>query len=124
VTLFSGMAGTLRVARAMTDAHSRRRVLDDGDDVDHAAGGSGRRASPPGRAPGNYLPLLPKIRVPTLVNVGPRKTCTRPWALAEELHQQLSGSELFSSTARDTMPNLEAPDLVNERLEAWLMLRK
>jgi pimeloyl-ACP methyl ester carboxylesterase len=67
----------------------------------------------------DYLPLLPKIKVPTLVIVG-REDVYTPVALAEELHQHISGSELFVIDGAGHMPNLEAPDVFNERLEAWL----
>lgn len=67
----------------------------------------------------DYLPLLRKIRVPTLVLVG-REDVYTPVALAEELYEQILGAKLVVIENAGHMPNLEQADAFNEALGSWL----
>lgn len=67
----------------------------------------------------DYLPLLKKIRVPTLVLVG-REDVYTPVALAEELYEQIPGAKLVVIENAGHMPNLEQADAFNEALGSWL----
>jgi 3-oxoadipate enol-lactonase len=69
----------------------------------------------------DYLPLLRQIRVPTLIVVG-REDVYTPVALAEQLHQGISGSKLAIIEGAGHMPNLERPDACNQMLASWLSL--
>jgi len=81
---------------------------------------SGAAAALRGRAQRiDYLPLLNKIRVPTLIVVG-REDVYTPVALAEELHANIGGSRLVIIEEAGHMPNLERPAAFNHALESFL----
>ena len=67
----------------------------------------------------NYLPLLSKIRVPTLVVVG-REDVYTPVAVAEELSQHIPNAELVVIENAGHMPNLERAGAFNEAIGSWL----
>lgn len=67
----------------------------------------------------DYLPLLKKIQVPTLVVVG-REDVYTPVALAEEIYEQIPGAKLVVIENAGHMPNLEQADTFNEALGSWL----
>lgn len=67
----------------------------------------------------DYLPLLPKIQVPTLVVVG-REDVYTPVPVAEQLFQQIPSAELLVIENAGHMPNLEQPGAFNEAVGSWL----
>lgn len=67
----------------------------------------------------DYLPLLRKIRVSTLVLIGREDVYTLV-ALAEELCEQIPGAKLVVIENACHMPNLEQADAFNEALGSWL----
>lgn len=63
--------------------------------------------------------MLGEVRVPTLIIGGEHDTFTPVW-LSEKMQRLVPGSELlFIPHATHTAP-IEAPDLINLRLEKWL----
>lgn len=64
-------------------------------------------------------PLLPSIRIPTLVLVGDGDTLTPP-DLAQEMHAGISGSRLVTMTGSGHLSTMEKPDAVNAALRTWL----
>jgi 3-oxoadipate enol-lactonase len=64
-------------------------------------------------------PLLPSIRVPTLILVGEEDTLTPPSA-AEQMHALIAGSELVRIPAAGHLPNLEQPAAFNDALARFL----
>jgi 3-oxoadipate enol-lactonase len=67
-------------------------------------------------------PLLNTIHVPTLVIVGAEDTVTPP-AAADELHANISGSELVHIADAGHLTNLEQPDLFDAALARFLSHR-
>ena len=81
---------------------------------------SGAAAALRGRAQRmDYVPVLGRIRVPTMIVVGGEDVYT-PVALAEQLHQGISGSQLAIIEGAGHMPNLERPNAFNQVLGSWL----
>lgn len=81
---------------------------------------SGAAAALRGRAERtDYLPMLHKISVPTLVAVGRNDEYT-PVLLAEELRDGIPGAELKVIEDAGHMPNLEQAPAFNEVVGAWL----
>jgi 3-oxoadipate enol-lactonase len=66
----------------------------------------------------DYIPTLADINVPTLVVVG-REDVYTPVALAEQLHQSITGSVLAIIEEAGHMPNLERPTEFNHALEQF-----
>jgi 3-oxoadipate enol-lactonase len=66
----------------------------------------------------DYIPTLADINVPTLVVVG-RQDVYTPVALAEQLHQSITGSVLAIIEEAGHMPNLERPTEFNRALEQF-----
>lgn len=64
-------------------------------------------------------PLLPAIRVPTLIIVGEDDELTPP-ALSEEMHGLIPGSQLVRIEGAGHMSNLERPDAFNTALRSFL----
>jgi pimeloyl-ACP methyl ester carboxylesterase len=64
-------------------------------------------------------PLLPAIRVPTLVLVGEEDALTPPSA-AEEMHARIAGSELVRIPDAGHLSNMEQPELFNAALARFL----
>jgi len=67
-------------------------------------------------------PLLPTIRVPTLILVGAEDTVTPPSAAAE-MHRAIAGSELVQIPAAGHLTNLEQPELFDAALGRFLAHR-
>lgn len=67
----------------------------------------------------DYLPLLKRVRVPTLVLVGSEDAYT-PVAQAEALHAAIAGSQLAVIGGVGHLPNLERPDAFNQVLRSFL----
>ncbi|HKW35254.1 MAG TPA: alpha/beta fold hydrolase [Candidatus Acidoferrum sp.] len=67
----------------------------------------------------NYLPLLQKLHVPTLVVVG-REDVYTPLALAEQLCEQIPEAKLAIIENAGHLPNLEQPAAFNSVLASWL----
>ncbi|HKW87502.1 MAG TPA: alpha/beta fold hydrolase [Candidatus Acidoferrales bacterium] len=67
----------------------------------------------------DYLPLLHKLHVPTLVVVG-REDVYTPLALAEQLCDQIPEAKLAIIENAGHMPNLEQPAAFNSVLASWL----
>jgi pimeloyl-ACP methyl ester carboxylesterase len=81
---------------------------------------SGAAAALRGRARRvDYLPLLEKISVPTLVLVG-RYDFYTPVALSEQLVQGIPVATLSVIEDAGHMPNLEQPEAFNSAVSAWL----
>lgn len=68
----------------------------------------------------DYLPLLAKIQVPTLVVVG-REDVYTPVAVAEQLSQQIPNAELVVIENAGHIPNLEQPGAFNEAMGDWTL---
>jgi 3-oxoadipate enol-lactonase len=81
---------------------------------------SGAAAALRGRAlRDDYLPMLREIRVPTLIVVG-REDVYTPVALAEQLREGITGSQLAVIEGAGHMPNIERADAFNAALESWM----
>lgn len=63
--------------------------------------------------------MLGDIRVPTLIIGGEHDTFTPGW-LSEKMHERIAGSELFIIQHGTHTAPIEAPELINLRLEKWL----
>lgn len=63
--------------------------------------------------------VLPRITVPTLITAGTDDRLT-PLAKAHEMHALIPGSELFVVPGGTHYTLLEFPELINERLDAFL----
>jgi 3-oxoadipate enol-lactonase len=68
----------------------------------------------------DYLPLLKEIRVPATIVVG-REDWYTPVAMAQQLRDGISGSELVVIEGAGHIPNLERPEAFNKVLESWLI---
>ncbi|ACL65532.1 alpha/beta hydrolase fold protein [Anaeromyxobacter dehalogenans 2CP-1] len=68
------------------------------------------------------LPHLHEVEVPTLVVAGERDSFT-PLRLSERMHSEIPGSELLVVPGGTHVAPLEAPDLVAERVLAFLEAR-
>jgi pimeloyl-ACP methyl ester carboxylesterase len=68
----------------------------------------------------DYLPVLKRIQVPTLVVVG-REDVYTPLVLAEQIYEQIPGAKLTVIENAGHMPNLEQPSAFNEALGSWLL---
>jgi len=64
--------------------------------------------------------FLPQINVPTLIIAGERDTFTPGW-LCDKMHQMIEGSELLTVPRGSHTAPIEMPQLVNLRLERWLL---
>jgi len=67
-------------------------------------------------------PLLPTIKLPTLVVVGEEDTLTPP-QLSVDMHKAISGSELVRIPGAGHMANLEQPAAFNQALSTFLSRR-
>lgn len=67
----------------------------------------------------DYIPLLPRIDVPTLVLVGSNDEFT-PVADAERMHAHLPNASVVVIDGCGHMPNLERPDEFNAQLQDFL----
>jgi pimeloyl-ACP methyl ester carboxylesterase len=67
----------------------------------------------------DYVPLLGRIRVPTLIVVGSEDEFT-PVGDAEFLQRSIAGSELVVIPEAGHMPNLERPADFNRALDTFL----
>ena len=64
-------------------------------------------------------PMLPTIRIPTLVVVGDQDAIT-PSPLSEQMHRDISGSELVVIQGAGHMSNMEQPAAFNDALGRFL----
>jgi len=64
-------------------------------------------------------PLLPTMRIPTLVIVGDQDAITPP-ALSEQMHRDVPGSELVVVQGAGHMSNMEQPTAFNDALGRFL----
>ncbi|HEV3058010.1 MAG TPA: alpha/beta fold hydrolase [Vicinamibacterales bacterium] len=64
-------------------------------------------------------PLLPAIRVPTLILVGEEDALTPPSA-AEEMHARIAGSELVRIPGAGHLSNIDQPEIFNDALARFL----
>jgi 3-oxoadipate enol-lactonase len=69
----------------------------------------------------DYLPLLKEIRVPATIVVG-REDSYTPVAMAQQLRDGISGSELVVIEGAGHISNLERPEAFNKVLESWIIL--
>ncbi len=67
----------------------------------------------------DFRPLLPSVRVPTLVIVGADDPITPP-ALAKEIHRLVPGSFLQEVEGASHLVTLEAPGIVSQAILNWL----
>jgi pimeloyl-ACP methyl ester carboxylesterase len=67
-------------------------------------------------------PLLPTIKLPTLVVVGEEDTLTPP-PLSVDMHKAISGSELVQIPGAGHMANFEQPEAFNQALSSFLSRR-
>ncbi len=65
-------------------------------------------------------PLLPSIRIPTLVAVGDSDVLT-PVAEAEEIHRGIAGSALNIFQDCGHLPAMELPEETTRLLRDWLL---
>ncbi len=64
-------------------------------------------------------PMLPTLRIPTLLLVGDQDAITPP-ALSEQMHREIPGSELAVIPGAGHMSNMEQPAAFNEALGRFL----
>ncbi|MCL7021340.1 alpha/beta hydrolase, partial [Vibrio vulnificus] len=88
-------------------------MMDTTDPAGAAAALRGRADRP------DYLPLLPRITVPTLIVVG-RHDAYTPVAEAELMHRHLPDSRLAVIEAAGHLPNLEQESAFNAALGDFL----
>lgn len=67
----------------------------------------------------DYVPLLPALRVPTLIVVGEHDAFT-PVSDAELMHRAVAGSTLVVVPGAGHITNLEQPDAFNAAFASWL----
>ncbi len=67
----------------------------------------------------DYTPLLPAIRVPTLILVGQADELTSP-ALAQSMHELIQGSQIVIIPGAAHLSTLEQPVLVSQAIRRWL----
>jgi pimeloyl-ACP methyl ester carboxylesterase len=70
----------------------------------------------------DVTPHLPEVRVPALVVAGERDGFT-PMRLSVSMHEAIAGSELLVLPGGTHVGPLEHPELVNERVQAFLAAR-
>ena len=68
----------------------------------------------------DFLPMLPSVDVPTLVVVGDEDEITPP-AESERMHELLPHGTLVQLPGAGHLTNIEAPDLFNLAIRAFLM---
>jgi len=64
--------------------------------------------------------LLPSVRVPTLIVAGERDGFTPSW-LSEKMHREIPGAEILRLPGGTHTSPIELPDLVNLRVEKFLL---
>jgi pimeloyl-ACP methyl ester carboxylesterase len=80
---------------------------------------SGARPMVLAMAEADLRPILPTVRVPTLLLYG-KEDVRSPRAVAEEMHRAIPGSELVFLPGVGHMANLEAADRVDEEVRRFL----
>jgi pimeloyl-ACP methyl ester carboxylesterase len=106
---------TTRSTRPAVAAAARALVL--ASSADAIAGGIRALMTRP-----DSTPLLASVHVPTLIVVGDEDTLTPP-AASEEMHRGIGGSELVRIPQAGHLSNMEAPELFNAALAAFLSHR-
>ncbi|HEX9514426.1 MAG TPA: alpha/beta hydrolase [Puia sp.] len=67
----------------------------------------------------DHLPILPSIRIPTLIIVGEEDYFT-PLPIAALMHDAIPNAELVCIPASGHLPNMEAPEPFNHTLHSFL----